>query len=196
MLGDAQRAWLRDGFAGATGRWAGWANEVLSLPFRVGVGPLALRPLVDSWDGYPAERAALFGEMAANDRTAFVTLTGDLHSTVIGDQRHEGRRVGVECMTPATTSVNVAEAVAVESGLRARLTRPLLSGLVEATNPGIRRFESHSWGYATATFERDRFRFDAYAVDKTVDDADAPRRHLTGVTVPRSALVGGASERF
>jgi alkaline phosphatase D len=127
--------------------------------------------------------------MAGNGATAFVTLTGDLHSTVIGDQRLDGQRVGLECMTPATTSVNGAEAVGVDAGLAGRLTRPLLSGIATATNPELRRFDSHDWGYATATFARDRFSFDVYAVDKTVDSAEAPRSRLTGVTVPRERLL-------
>jgi alkaline phosphatase D len=153
------------------------------------VAPLALQPAVDSWDGYPAERRRLYRAMAGNGETAFVTLTGDLHSTVIGDQRLDGQRVGLECMTPATTSVNGAEAVGVESGLAGRLTRPLLSGVAEAMNPELRYFDSHDWGYATATFTRDRFSFDVYAVDKTVDGADAPRERLTGITAPRSRLL-------
>jgi alkaline phosphatase D len=188
MLGADQRAWLESGFAAADARWTGWANEVLSLPFRVGVGRLSLRPLTDSWDGYAAERAALFRTMAANDRTAFVTLTGDLHSTVVGDQRVDGSLAGVECMTPATTSVNAAEAVGVESGLARRVTRPLLSGAVGAFNPHLDRFESHSWGYGVARFDRDRFRFDAYAVDKTTDSADPPRTRLASVERSRDRL--------
>jgi alkaline phosphatase D len=189
MLGTDQHAWLTDGFAGSDARWTGWANEVLSLPFRVGVGSLSLRPLTDSWDGYAAERAALFRTMAGNDRTAFVTLTGDLHSTVVGDQRVDGSLAGVECMTPATTSVNVAEAVGAESGLARRLTRPLLSGAVEAANPGIDRFESHSWGYGVARFDRDRFRFDVYAVDKTADRPDPPRTRIASVERSRDRLI-------
>jgi alkaline phosphatase D len=189
MLGDEQFDWLADGFGDAGTRWTGWANEVLTLPLRVGVSPLAVQPFVDSWDGYPAERRRLYRRMADNDRTAFVTLTGDLHSTVIGDQRLDGERVGIECMTPATTSVNGAEAVGVGSGLAGRLTRPLLSGIATATNPEMHTFDSHDWGYATATFGRERFAFDVYAVDKTVDGADAPRKRLAGTTVRRDRLL-------
>jgi alkaline phosphatase D len=190
MLGDEQHAWLRDGFAAATTRWTGWANEVLSLPFRVGVGPLAVQPLVDSWDGYPAERERLFATMRDNDATAFVTLTGDLHSTVVGDQRVGGERVGLEVMTPAVTSVNVAEAVNLDEGLRGRLTRPLLAGAVTAANPHIDRFDSHDWGYTVTTFERDRVTAEVYAVDKTVNAADAPRSRLARVERARDDLLG------
>jgi alkaline phosphatase D len=50
------------------------------------------------------------------------------------------------------------------------------------------RFDSHHWGYAVAEFTRDQFSFDAYAVDKTVDRADAPREHLLSVDRARDRL--------
>jgi alkaline phosphatase D len=188
MLGATQREWLLKGFRTSDTRWTAWANEVLSLPFRAGVGPVAVQPLVDSWDGYPAERDRLFDAMAANDDTGFVTLTGDLHSTIVGRQRRDGRTVGLECMTPAVTSVNLAEAVGVDEGLAGRLTRPLVSGAVETMNSQMDRFDSHHWGYAVAEFTPDQFSFDAYAVDKTVDRADAPREHLLSVDRARDRL--------
>lgn len=188
MLGDEQARWLQDGFATAETRWVGWANEVLSLPLRVGIEPLAVQPFVDSWDGYPVERRQLYRAMADNDDTAFVTLTGDLHSTVIGHQRLDGDRVGLECMTPAITSVNGAEAVGVDDGFLRRVTRPVLSGLARAMNPHLESFDSHTWGYATATFTRNQFSFGVYAVEKSVDRADAPRTNSESVTVARSQL--------
>jgi hypothetical protein len=145
MLGDEQRTWLCDGLMGASTRWVGWANEVLSLPLRLSVGPLAVQPLVDSWDGYPAERERVFAALRDADGAA-ATLTGDLHSTVVGNQWLDGTCVGIEVMTPAVTSVNVAEAVNLDEGLRGRLTRPLLARAVEAANPHIDRFDSHATG--------------------------------------------------
>lgn len=189
MLGTEQREWLLAGFETTTTSWTGWANEVLSLPFQVGIDPVSISPLADSWNGYPAERALIFDAMAANDDTAFVTLTGDLHSAIVGEQRHDGTRVGIECMTPATTSVNVAEAVALDEGRVGELTQPILSAAVEAMNPTIDQFDSNHWGYATATFTPEQFGFDVYAVDKTVNRAAAPKSKLLGATVPRTQLL-------
>jgi alkaline phosphatase D len=92
-------------------------------------------------------------------------------------------------MTPAVTSVNVAEAVNLDEGLRGRLTRPLLARAVEAANPHIDRFDSHAWGYSVATFERDRLTVDVYAVDKTVNAANAPRSRLAQVERARTDLL-------
>jgi alkaline phosphatase D len=219
MLGPRQRRWLVDRLGWADTRWTAWANEVLSLPFDVGVGSASFRPLVDSWDGYAAERARLFDAMARNDRSANITLTGDLHSYIAGEQRRppgsvprtpptlrpaaEAEResasgeetgpddgvAGFEFMTPAVTSVNLAEAVGVEDGLLASLTRPLVRRLAVGMNPHFDVFDSHHWGYATVTVGREDCRYVAYAVDKTVDDAHAPKRRLADLRVARDRLV-------
>jgi alkaline phosphatase D len=214
MLGRDQRRWLVDRLRGSDTRWTAWANEVLSLPFDVGVGPASFTPLIDSWDGYAAERARLFDAMARNDRSANLTLTGDLHSYIAGEQRRPapsvprtgpkttvaegsgdaderdaGVVVGVELMTPAVTSVNLAEAIGVDEGPLAGPTRSLLSGAVLGMNPHLDLFDSHHWGYATVTVGRDDCRYVAYAVDKTVDTDRAPRRRLADLRVERDRIV-------
>jgi alkaline phosphatase D len=170
---------------------------VLSAPLRFGVGPLTAYPKQDAWDGYAHERDRI---VAIADQSAenFVTLTGDMHTFLALRQglRHPGpvgslldrlrgteaEPVGVELMTPAVSSVNLAEAVGVEEGLAARLTRPLFSGLLRAMNPHWRFVDSHQWGYTVVEFDREGCRWDAYAVDKTTRSPD--RRHLRSFRVP------------
>jgi len=183
MLGDAQLEWFLDAVGSADSRWTAWANEVLSMPFRVGVGPASLTPNLDAWDGYPVERERVFEALGAAENA--VTLTGDMHTALAGRQHAEdGTPVGVEFMTPAVTSVNLAEAASVDRGLLRRLTRPLLSGAVRAMNPHLSFFDSHDWGYSVATFTREDCTFTTYAVDKTVDADDADRRRLARFRVP------------
>jgi len=179
MLGAEQTDWFeRRVRAGAT-RWLGWASAVLSVPLRVGVGPVALYPKAGStWDGFPAERRRVFDALAAADPSV-VTLSGDLHSYVVGTQRRDGTRsdaVGTEFATPAVTSVNFAEALGVDSGFGARLTRPLFRRGLPAMNPHLDFFDSHEWGYSVVEFTREACTYTAYAVDKTTDGADADRR--------------------
>lgn len=207
MLKSNQREWLCDGFRSSETRWTAWANEVLSLPlstFRIDPTDRVYRyrALTDSWDGYPAERERVFSAMDANDATAFVTLTGDLHSVVVGDQRLDGERVGIECMTPAVTSINGTEkirsVVSSKVGIDVRdilgertlncATRAVYK-LIEGLHPDVRLFRSDRWGYATATFTHEDFTFDVYDVDKTVDAADASRSKLESVTVPHDCLL-------
>jgi alkaline phosphatase D len=55
-------------------------------------------------------------------------------------------------------------------------------------NPHIEFFDSHNWGYSTVTFTREDCTYVGYAVDKTVDDADADREVVTAWRVPEGAV--------
>lgn len=183
MLGERQREWFVEEVGSGGPQWTVWGNEVLSMPFNVGVGRAKIHPNPDDWDGYTHERDQLFAALSRAENA--VTLTGDMHSTVVGHQRlPDGTVAGVEFMTPAATSINIAEAFGVESGLRARLTRPLLSGLVRRMNPDFAYFDSHHWGYSTVEFTREACTFTVQSVDKTTDAADAARRRLVRFRVP------------
>jgi len=196
MLGHRQRNWFADRLTTAEQTWTVWGNEVLSMPFQVGVNGYNVYPNVDSWDGYAAERRLIRDAMAANDDTTFVTLTGDMHTTLAGYQRRrvpgiragestvENERVGVEFMTPAITSVNLAEAMALDrlpgtAQLDAGLTRT-----ISEMNPHFAYFDSAHWGYSVAEFTRDDCTFTTYAVDKTADPAVAENSILRRFRVP------------
>ncbi|ESP89098.1 alkaline phosphatase D family protein [Candidatus Halobonum tyrrellensis] len=179
MLGADQFDWFDRRVREADGRWLGWVSAVTSVPFRVGAGRLSVYPKADStWDGFPAERRRAFDALADADPSV-VTVSGDLHSYVVGTQLTEGTRgdaVGTEFMGPAMTSVNIAESLGVAEGLAGRLTRALFGRGVPAMNPQTAFFDTHDWGYAVVEFSRESCTYTAYAVDKTVDDADADRR--------------------
>ncbi len=192
MLGDEQLTWFTDRIEESEATWFAWANAVLSLPFRVGTGPLSIYPSGDSWDGYAAERDVVYGALAAARDAGVVTLTGDMHSSLAGYQqtaypelgdRGEPTRVGVEFMTPAVTSVNVAEAVGVNGTVLGPPTRRLLSRAVRRMNPHIRAFDSHHWGYSVVEFTPETCTFTTYAVDKLVD-APGEKRELVRFAVP------------
>ncbi|MFC4548798.1 MULTISPECIES: alkaline phosphatase D family protein [Halorussus] len=183
MLGERQREWFLDGVRSSDATWTGWANEVLSMPFRVGVGPVSTTPNLDAWDGYDRERDLVFDALAEAENA--VTLTGDMHTAIAGYQRtDDGAPVGVEFMTPSVTSVNIAESVSAHDGLAAKLTRPLLSNAVTAMNPHFEFFDSHHWGYSVAEFTRDDCTFTTYSVDKSVDSPNAERERLAKFRVP------------
>jgi alkaline phosphatase D len=152
------------------------------------------------WDGYTRERQTISEAVAAADVENFVTLTGDMHCYVAAYKRSAypgrvtggrgvatGERIGVEFMTPATTSLNVAEALHLTRGWRKRVTEPLLSWLVPAMNPHIEFFDSHNWGYSVVEFTPDACTYVGYAVDKTVDDPDADREVVVAYRVPEGA---------
>ncbi len=183
MLGEDQLRWFTETVRGDTATWTVWGNEVLSMPFEVGLGPLSTHPNLDAWDGYPRERSRVFGALARAGNT--VTLTGDMHTALAGVQeRGDGTPVGVEFMTPSVTSVNIAEAVHVDAGLRKRLTRPLLGWLATVMNPHLSYFDSHHWGYSTVDLTPESCTFTAYSVDKSVDGPKPARDTLARFRVP------------
>jgi len=202
MLGDRQREWLIDTLTDDDDRvWTAWADEVLTVPFRIGSGPLSLYPVQGGWDGYTRERQRISEAVASADVDNYVGISGDMHCYVAGYKQSsypgrvtggkgvvEGERLGVEFMTPATTSLNAAEALHLTRGLRGRLTEPLVSWLVEKMNPHIEFFDSHNWGYSVIEFSREECTYVGYTVDKTVDSPDADRSVLTAYRVPEGRV--------
>lgn len=200
MLGTEQLEWFLDEVRDSQSLWTVWGNEVLTLPLRIGVGPLSVYPKQDAWDGYGSERERIMYEVKYGEVQNFVTLTGDMHTSLAGYQRLEypdpiqqwatdartkrSRRVGVELMTPAITSVNIAEAVGVENGLLADVTEPLLSGAVKALVPHIEFFNSHEWGYSVVEFTPEECTYRAYSVDKSINSAEAEKSLLTSLRIP------------
>ena len=197
MLGAEQCEWLIDTVTGSKSRWAVWADEVLTVPFRIGSGPLSVYPVQGGWDGYTRERQRITEAIGAADVDNFVTLTGDMHCYVAAYQQTsypgrvsggegvaQGERIGVEFMTPAVTSLNVADALRLTRGWRSRVTRPLVSGLVTAMNPHIEFFDGHHWGYSVVEFTREDCTYVGYAVDKTEDSPDADREVVAAYRVP------------
>ena len=201
MLGEEQRDWLVDTVTGSESTWAVWADEVLTVPFRLGSGPLSVFPVQDGWDGYTRERQHIMEAIGAADVDNFVTLTGDMHCYVAAYQQTsypgrvsggegvaQGERIGVEFMTPAVTSLNVAEALYVARGWRGRLTEPLFRRFVTGMNPHIEFFDSHNWGYSVVEFTREDCTYVGYAVDKTTNAPDADREVVAAYRVPDGAV--------
>jgi len=202
MLGPEQREWLVDTITGAETTWSVWADEVLTVPFRIGSGPLSVYPVQGGWDGYTRERMQVTEAIAAADVDNYVTLTGDMHSYIAayaqssypgrvtgGAGVAQGERIGVEFMTPAITSLNAAEALHLTRGWRKRLTEPLLSWLVPAMNPHIEFFDGHNWGYSVVEFTDEACTYVGYAVDKTENSPDADRSVVAAYRVPEGEVV-------
>ncbi|WP_435360608.1 alkaline phosphatase D family protein [Haloarchaeobius sp. DFWS5] len=205
MLGQDQLRWFLDTVERADARttWTVWSDEVLTIPFKVGAGPTTLYPVQGGWDGYRRERQYLMNALAARDVENFVTITGDMHCYIAGYQQteyrgpidsrlagpvDESKRIGVEFMTPAMTSLNVAEAVGATRGPWAKPTEKLLRGAITAWNPHIEFFDSHHWGYSTVTFTEDDCTYVGYSVDKSVNSSDSPREVVVALRCPEGEV--------
>jgi alkaline phosphatase D len=205
MLGTDQREWLLDQLRNSGATWTVWSDEVLTVPFKIGAGPLTIHPSESGWDGYGRERDRIMETLAENDVSNFVTLTGDMHCYVAGYQQTAyrdalsglldgsaadagGSRVGVEFMTPALTSVNIAESVGADRGPVGDVTEWLLSRAVRAQNPHMELFNSHNWGYSVVEFTPEECTYTAYNVDKTVDSSDAEKEAVAALRVPEGRV--------
>jgi alkaline phosphatase D len=210
MLGDRQREWLIDTLTADDGLWTVWADEVLTMPFRLGSGPLSVYPVQGGWDGYTRERQRIAEAVADAGVDNYVTLTGDMHCYIAGYKQTsypgrvsggegvaQGERLGVEFMTPATTSLNVAEALHLTRGWRGKVTEPLLSALITGMNPHIEFFDSHNWGYSVVEFSREECTYVGYAVDKTENSAEADREVVAAYRVPEGVVnLEGVTDRY
>jgi alkaline phosphatase D len=241
MLGREQRSWFLEQILRPKRRttWTAWGNQVLTLPARIGIGPFSAYASHQAWDGYEAEREMLMyqiwngihGDGGDDGRgrdgpvSNFVTLTGDMHSYLVGIQRldypsviqhwlttpgddeEQSRRVGVELMTPALTSINFAEKfaglveerfaverrsrIARRFGLARRLGTVVARIVARATErlmPHIEYFGSRRWGYSVVEFDRTRCLHWTYEVDKTVDSTSARRELIRAVAVPAGTV--------
>jgi alkaline phosphatase D len=84
LLGAAQERWLSDGWS-TDRRWNLLAQSTLMARFAWS-DPARDPPYwTDGWDGYPASRARLLGEVAERKIPGVVVLGGDVHAHYVAD---------------------------------------------------------------------------------------------------------------
>src|SRR3954453_23712174 len=91
MLGSAQEAWVGATFGSWGTTWNVLGNQTVLTDLRV-VGAV-LNP--DQWDGYPAARDRLLGQLSPAAVPNVVVLTGDIHVSIVGQLTADGRPLGV-----------------------------------------------------------------------------------------------------
>jgi alkaline phosphatase D len=204
MLGDEQREWLIDGVTGTEATWKLWGNSVLNTALKaVNADTGSTYVNYDAWDGYRAERRAIMGSFARAARDCgralnLVTLTGDMHAYVAAllktDYEDVTKQydlpgaddgtVGVEFMTPGVSSDNLGAT----TPLPPAVEEDAVETLAESQNPHVEFFNWSRYGYTTVDITDDRLVYAAYAVDRTVDAADAPAALLRAYEVPRDRV--------
>lgn len=139
MLGAAQKTWFKDALAGSPATWKLIGNQLMFMSLDVTPG----QPLVvDSWDGYTAERREL-AEFIRDRRIQDVAfLTGDIHTFFAGVCTPSGRggngqppAVATEFVGGSITSQGIADRYGGEGG-RDGAAFPIDSG-VPVVNPHI-----------------------------------------------------------
>ena len=209
MLGSTQRDWFISSVTSSTSLWKAWGNEVQYSPFTLAFNdqlaaavnaflsipanaPYAYTAGLytfdnDAWDGYQFERAYINGTLKAAGVKNLVVLSGDFHSYYASlvkvdytASNADANVVGVEYMTPAITSSNLADQ------LNNGTFTALLSGMAvnPALNPHAVFFDSAHYGYATVEFNTNYCEYTMYVVDKTVNAANATRTVLKKFQTP------------
>ena len=197
MLGKQQRQWLLNSLAQSNARWQLWANQVLFSQLAIR-NPLNDKPLAflagfDSWDGYQAERQFLLDQIAKMNKDGLVVCTGDMHTYLASmipnsfeSKAAERKHIGLEIMTPAISSPNLATMLShwgyrkdpSERTLKERLLRffgkqyleskfwasIFNENFLQAMNPHFVDFNSTINGYTILEFRKDRLDWQVFDV--------------------------------
>ncbi|MGI8332024.1 alkaline phosphatase D family protein [Actinomadura scrupuli] len=148
ILGDVQENWLADGLTRSRARWQIIAQQVFFSPRAF---PPADQVQLDSWDGYPANRARLLRTLAER-RIRPVVLTGDVHSNWAADLKSdfgdpESATVGAELVGTSISSGGNGSDTHTDTEI------------ILAQNPHLRFFDNHR-GYVRCTVTPDHLRAD------------------------------------
>lgn len=165
MLGTEQKQWFLDQIANSRATWSCWASSVLHVP--LGAGPLI--GTLDTWDGYPKERAEIARAVQKSGMENFLVLSGDLHAGLLGrvlSEYPDGQTIGLELLSPPLASDNFS------ADLPDWLPTEPLWQVVKAANPHLDYFESEYSGYVTLRLTHSEAYYTVYALDKSRDDPE------------------------
>jgi alkaline phosphatase D len=164
MLGAAQEAWLFDNLPTARARWTVLSQQVYSFARDHKSLDPAARFNMDTWDGYAAARARLYGRLRDTRAPNPVVISGDVHVHFGADLKMDyadprSETVGVEF---TNTSISASGDGAEVSATWDR---------VKADNPHI-KYHSARRGYIACTATPSAMRADFRILDRvTVPDA-------------------------
>lgn len=195
-FGPEQREWLFEALGRSTATWRLFANPSVmartwndALPDAVKAALLKLKlidadgtgPDHDQWDGYPAERAALLRELAADGKRNTVVLSGDVHVALAAELADDsGAPVAVEFVNSSLTSQNLDDKMGWQPRTRStELEAAYLSGMPHI---GYCDFDSH--GYSIVDLTPDRLQFEWWAVDSILERTSGERRVAALSVVP------------
>ncbi|BAZ33435.1 phosphodiesterase/alkaline phosphatase D [Cylindrospermum sp. NIES-4074] len=161
MLGRTQRQWFLDKMLNSSSTWKIWGNEVMTMQLKyssafatklLGQSTPDLFMSFDQWDGYPAERALLFGTLKEAKVKNFVTISGDFHTFVTGYQKvnfddPQEEPIGVEFLVGSTASSNFAETSNSSSQGIPFPPVEVMTQMLRDSNPHIQHFDSTTHGY-------------------------------------------------
>lgn len=158
FLGSEQKKWFKKAVPASSAKWKLWASEVMVMSVDVPAGQAAI---LDSWDGYQAERGEILTHWKSKGVDNLVVLTGDIHTFFAGDVTTTGRQggdpVGVELVGGSATSLGLPEYLHVPSSA--------LEALAIANDPHVKYYNFDRRGYAVVDVTKKRIDAEFKAVD-------------------------------
>ena len=192
VLGEEEHRWLLEELGRSSATWRLIGNDVMIgqvftafLPQELGnplseVGVLTKRehgPEPDQWDGYTAERRALFEFLAAESIPNVVFLSGDVHTAwALELKRRPGDSdeapAAVELVTASITTENLDDELGAEPGTRSlEIERQVIE-----QNPHVRWVNLDAHGYVLVDVTRERVRAEWWFVPETHRRVQGERR--------------------
>jgi alkaline phosphatase D len=151
LLGLQQYNWLTSELDNSTTKWNFLGQQVMMAPLRA----FGIILNDDQWDGYAAERQAIYDHVLNNNIDNIVVLTGDIHTSWANDlplaNYNSGtgaNSAGVEFVTTSVTSPGFP------------ISAPSL--IVQSSNPHNQWFNLTSKGYLVVDIDKDRVQGDWY----------------------------------
>jgi alkaline phosphatase D len=169
MLGRKQERWLESGLAESAAAWNVIAQTTAMAQFDQKPGP-GRRAWTDGWDGYPAARQRLFGQLRKTSNP--VVLGGDVHSFNASQLKLDFD----EAASPVVASEFVTTSITSQAWSQERLNQYL------PDNAHMLQTDSRFRGYARAELRRDRLQVDLRAMEG-VQQREAPCRTLASFVV-------------
>jgi alkaline phosphatase D len=187
MLGERQKAWLKDRLAASDATWKVLANQIMLMALDLPLGN-PINP--DQWDGYAAERAELMQFVADNDIANVTAITGDIHTFFAGlvttTGRVGGRPAATEFVGGSITSLGVPETLGFPPGDRSR-DAALLTERLETQNPHIKSNNHAFRGYGVLECRPDELLCTFRGPASTMVE-QSPTMTLARFRVPRDQL--------
>lgn len=165
LLGQAQERWLSEGWD-LQRRWNLLAQQTLMAPLDhadPSAPPEAVRTWTDGWDGYPAARRRLLGEVAGRRVPNVVALGGDVHAHYVSALQADPADAKSPVVASEICGTSISSLGPEEKRTQAQLAR----------NPHLLHARGGRRGYVLLNIDGQRLQADLMAVADAADPASA-----------------------
>ena len=162
-LGDAQKAWFKNGLEASRATWKLVGNQAMIMALENGPSSPSNK---DQWDGYGVERREILEHVAARGVRDVAFLTGDIHTFFAGEVGTDGRgpeSVATEFVGGSITSLGIPESVESVTGAPPELVFQASQNF-RTVNPHLKYDDQKRRGYGVVEASADALQVEFRAV--------------------------------